>query len=34
MTVWAVSTTHERAELAEADRLAAGLADFVRMLEP
>jgi HAD superfamily hydrolase (TIGR01509 family) len=32
MTVWAVATTHDGAELADADRVAAGLADFVRML--
>ena len=34
MTVWAVTTTHDGAELAEADHVAPGLADLVRMLGP
>ena len=34
MTVWAVTTMHDGAELAEADHVAPGLADLVRMLGP
>jgi HAD superfamily hydrolase (TIGR01509 family) len=33
MTVWAVTTTHDRAELGGAHRVAAELLDLVRMLE-
>jgi sugar-phosphatase len=32
MTVWAVATTHERAALGEADRVAAGLPELLRDL--
>jgi HAD superfamily hydrolase (TIGR01509 family) len=34
MTVWAVTTTHDGDELAAADRVAAELAQLVRMLDP